>query len=203
MAYVEDFMLCYAPTVNSYKRFREASWAPTRLAWSQDNRTAGFRVVGEGPSSRIECRIPGADCNPYLVYAAALASGLEGIERRIEPPPMFTGDVYSASDLPRVPSTLDQALAHFRASDIAARAFGTRRGRTLQPLRRGRDRGVPERRSPTGNAAATSNRSELSTRGGHYLSAVSANPAMNGFWSARKTIAGGIETMRAASIRGP
>ncbi len=124
IAHAKDFMLCYAPTVNSYKRFREASWAPTRLAWSQDNRTAGFRVVGEGPSSRIECRIPGADCNPYLVYAAALASGLEGIERRIDPPPMFSGDVYSAGDLPRVPSTLEEALAHFRTSDIATRTFG-------------------------------------------------------------------------------
>ncbi len=124
MAYVNDFMVCYAPTVNSYKRFREASWAPTRLAWSDDNRTAGFRVVGQGPSLRIECRIPGADCNPYLAYAAALASGLEGIEQQIEPPAKFDGDVYSAADLPRVPGTLEEALTNFTSSDIAARTFG-------------------------------------------------------------------------------
>ncbi len=124
MAFVNDFMVCYAPTVNSYKRFREASWAPTRLAWSDDNRTAGFRVVGRGSSLRIECRIPGADVNPYLAYAAALASGLEGIEKRIEPPAKFTGDVYSAADLPRVPATLEAALACFTSSEVAARTFG-------------------------------------------------------------------------------
>ena len=77
IAHVPDVMPFYAPTVNSYKRYRAASWAPTRLGWSNDNRTAGFRVVGEGNGLRIECRIPGADCNPYLAFAAALASGLD------------------------------------------------------------------------------------------------------------------------------
>lgn len=124
MAHVQDFMVFYAPTINSYKRYADGSWAPTRIAWSKDNRTAGFRVVGSGPSLRIECRIPGADCNPYLVYAAALASGLDGIENQIEPPPVFTGDVYAATELPRVPYTLDQALANFVASDIAKSALG-------------------------------------------------------------------------------
>ena len=124
MAHVQDFMVFYAPTINSYKRYQDGSWAPTRIAWSQDNRTAGFRVVGAGPSLRIECRIPGADCNPYLVYAAALASGLDGIENQIEPPPMFTGDVYEATELPRVPHTLDQALANFVSRDIAKAALG-------------------------------------------------------------------------------
>ena len=88
--------LLFAPTVNSYKRYQAASWAPTRVAWCRDNRTAGFRVVGSGPSLRIECRMPGADCNPYLAYAAALASGLDGIAKKIEPPPVFEGDVYVA-----------------------------------------------------------------------------------------------------------
>ena len=124
MAHVQDFMVFYAPTVNSYKRYQDGSWAPTRIAWSQDNRTAGFRVVGSGPSLRIECRIPGADCNPYLVYAAALASGLDGIVNQIEPPPQFSGDVYAASELPRVPQTLDQALANFVASEFANEALG-------------------------------------------------------------------------------
>ena len=66
IAHVPDVMVFYAPTVNSYKRYVDASWAPTRLAWSRDNRTAGFRIVGTGESLRIECRLPGADCNPYL-----------------------------------------------------------------------------------------------------------------------------------------
>jgi glutamine synthetase len=124
LRYVPDFMVCYAPTVNSYKRYVDGSWAPTRIAWSRDNRTAGFRVVGSGSSLRIECRIPGADCNPYLTYAATLASGLAGIEGRIEPPPAFEGDVYQARDLPRVPHTLEQAVASFRASEVARTAFG-------------------------------------------------------------------------------
>ncbi len=114
----------YAPTVNSYKRYLAGSWAPTRLAWSHDNRTAGFRVVGEGESLRIECRIPGADCNPYLAFAAALASGLDGIAKQIEPPPPFQGDVYAAKDLPRVPATLRDAAERFEASDFAREAFG-------------------------------------------------------------------------------
>ncbi|NDH88221.1 MAG: glutamine synthetase, partial [Actinobacteria bacterium] len=79
MHHAPDLMPFVAPTINSYKRYRDQSWAPTRLAWSTDNRTAGFRVVGTGSSLRIENRIPGADVNPYLAYAAALASGLDGI----------------------------------------------------------------------------------------------------------------------------
>ncbi len=84
MARASELMVFWAPTVNSYKRYQSASWAPTRLAWSRDNRTGGFRIVGEGQSLRIECRIPGADCNPYLAHAAALAAGMEGIAKRIE-----------------------------------------------------------------------------------------------------------------------
>jgi glutamine synthetase len=114
----------YAPTVNSYKRYRSGSWAPTTLAWSHDNRTAGFRVVGEGQSLRIECRIPGADCNPYLTLAAALASGLDGIARSAEPPPCFEGDAYAAKSLPRVPSTLREAAERFAASEFTRSVFG-------------------------------------------------------------------------------
>lgn len=124
IAHTPDVMVFYAPTINSYKRFVDASWAPTRLAWSYDNRTAGFRVVGEGPSLRIECRIPGADCNPYLAFAAAVASGLEGIRNHIEPPECFTGDVYAARHLPRVPHTLKDATDAFAGSQFAKRAFG-------------------------------------------------------------------------------
>jgi len=124
IAHAPEMMVFYAPTVNSYKRYQAASWAPTRLAWSVDNRTAGFRVVGGGPSLRIECRLPGADCNPYLAYAAALASGLDGIAGRTEPPPAFAGDVYGAAELPHVPRTLRDALERFEASALARTAFG-------------------------------------------------------------------------------
>lgn len=125
MAHLPELMPFYAPTVNSYKRFQSGSWAPTRLAWSLDNRTAGFRVVGEGKSLRIECRVPGADANPYLVYAAALASGLDGIRNRLEPPPPFQGDAYGAKELPEVPRTLNEALACFQESAFARSAFGS------------------------------------------------------------------------------
>lgn len=124
MAHVPDVMPFYAPTVNSYKRYVDGSWAPTRLAWSYDNRTGGFRVVGHDQSLRIECRIPGADANPYLAFAASLASGLDGITNKIEPPDCFVGDIYAARYLPRVPYTLAEATDKFASSDFAKRAFG-------------------------------------------------------------------------------
>ena len=124
MAHVGDVMAFYAPTINSYKRYQPGSWAPVGIAWSEDNRTAGFRVVGSGASRRIECRLPGADCNPYLVYAAVLASGLDGIANKTEPPAEFVGDVYQARDLPRVPATLREAATAFAKSDFARETFG-------------------------------------------------------------------------------
>ncbi len=124
MRHVDEFMAFYAPTVNSYKRFQAGSWAPTAMAWSPDNRTAGFRVVGVGSSLRIECRIPGADVNPYLAYSAVIASGLAGIEGRIEPPPAYIGDVYSASDEATLPGSLDEAVKSFERSELARSAFG-------------------------------------------------------------------------------
>lgn len=122
--HLPELMVCYAPTINAYKRFQAGSWAPTRIAWSYDNRTAGFRVVGRGQSLRIECRVPGADCNPYLVYAAALASGLDGIANQIEPPAVFEGDVYAAQHLPRIPMTLRDATLRFAQSQFANDALG-------------------------------------------------------------------------------
>lgn len=124
MQHVPEFMVFYAPTVNSYKRYKAGSWAPTRLAWSYDNRTAAFRVLGRGDSLRIECRIPGADVNPYLCFAAALASGLDGIARRLEPPPAFQGDSYKARDLASIPGSLREATALFESSDFVRRALG-------------------------------------------------------------------------------
>ncbi|HEV8267082.1 MAG TPA: glutamine synthetase family protein, partial [Thermoanaerobaculia bacterium] len=124
MAHAADLAVFYAPNVNSYKRYQAGSFAPTGIAWCYDNRTAGFRVVGHGASLRIECRLPGADANPYMAFAATLAAGLDGIEKRTEPPPLFTGDVYAARSLPRVPGTLRDAIARFEASPLARQAFG-------------------------------------------------------------------------------
>ncbi len=124
MSHAADMMVFYAPNVNSYKRYQSGSWAPTRLAWSHDNRTAGFRVVGRQGSLRIECRIPGADCNPYLAFAAALASGLDGIVNHTEPPCMFDGNVYHASNIPELPRTLGEATARFSRSEFAGRVLG-------------------------------------------------------------------------------
>jgi glutamine synthetase len=124
IAHTPEVMPFYAPTVNAYKRYVEASWAPTRLAWSFDNRTAGFRIVGKGAALRIECRIAGADCNPYLAFAAALASGLDGIAQRIEPPKMSEGNAYLAQNFAEVPKSLPEATAIFKNSAFAKRVFG-------------------------------------------------------------------------------
>jgi glutamine synthetase len=124
MEHAADMMVFYAPNVNSYKRYQSGSWAPTRIAWSSDNRTAGFRVVGNGPSLRIECRIPGADCNPYLVYAAALASGLDGIHQQVDPPSEFRGNAYEAEQVAHVPKSLREATDRFEQSNFAREIFG-------------------------------------------------------------------------------
>jgi glutamine synthetase len=114
----------YAPTVNSYKRYQPESWAPTALAWSLDNRTCGFRIVGHGSSFRLESRIPGADVNPYLAYAATIAAGLHGIEHGLDPGPRFDGNAYAAPELLRVPASLAEATEAFATSKVAADAFG-------------------------------------------------------------------------------
>jgi len=124
LAHARELAWCFAPTPNSYKRYKAGTFAPTRIAWSLDNRTCGFRVVGRGPSLRVECRIPGADANPYLAYAALLAAGLDGIERRTEPGPPFAGDAYKALDLPSVPTSLPEAIGELDRSAFARRAFG-------------------------------------------------------------------------------
>ena len=123
IAHAAEFMVFYAPNVNSYKRFQSGSWAPTMLAWSPDNRTAGFRIVGTGSSLRIECRIPGADCNPYLAYTALLASGIDGIVNKIEPPAAFDGNAYNA-DSGQLPTDLKTATELFAGSDFIQRVLG-------------------------------------------------------------------------------
>jgi glutamine synthetase len=124
LKYAPDIMPFLAPTVNSYKRYQAGSFAPTAIAWSYDNRTAGFRVIGSGKSLRIETRIPGADVNPYLSYAALMAAGLEGIRERIDPPQMFTGDLYTAQDLAQVPTTLCDSIASLEQSAFIENIFG-------------------------------------------------------------------------------
>ena len=110
LALARDLTLFLAPYINSYKRFQAGSFAPTKAIWSTDNRTAGFRVVGRGPSLRVECRIPGADANPYLAFAALLAAGLHGIEQKLELEPAFAGDAYRGEDIREIPKTLREAI---------------------------------------------------------------------------------------------
>lgn len=119
-----DFAVFLAPTVNSYKRYAAGSWAPVNMAWAWDNRTCGFRLVGSGPSLRIETRLPGADVNPYLAYAAVLAAGLHGIRASLEPPSEHRGNAYQAADLARMPAGLLEASRAFRRSSVAQEALG-------------------------------------------------------------------------------
>ena len=123
LATAAEFALCWAPFVNSYKRYQPGSWAPTAIGWGTDNRTLGFRVVGHGQGMRVESRVPGADCNPYIALAATVAGGLYGIENKIEPGDVFAGNGYE-SDLPRIPHTLVDAIAAWENSEIAKAAFG-------------------------------------------------------------------------------
>jgi glutamine synthetase len=123
LATLEDFTLLYAPNVNSYKRFQPGSFAPTAIAWGNDNRTCALRVVGHGPSLRLENRVPGGDANPYLALSAMLAGGLFGIRAGLPLEPAFVGNAYE-SGAPRVPGTLREARDKFADSELAKSAFG-------------------------------------------------------------------------------
>jgi len=116
---------CFAPYVNSYRRYVPDSWAPTALAWGEDNRTCGYRAVGHGVGRRIESRIPGADVNPYIALAATIAGGLWGIDHGIELAPGFTGNAYRTPEMPRIPNTLAEAITSLESSEVAAEAFGS------------------------------------------------------------------------------
>ena len=124
MATARGMAWMFAPFVNSYKRYQLGSWAPTAIVWSHDNRTCGFRIVGEHKGNRVESRLPGADMNPYLGMAATIAGGLHGIKNKIEAPEMFVGNAYEAKDVPRVPSSLHEAIAEMEKSEVAREAFG-------------------------------------------------------------------------------
>jgi glutamine synthetase len=124
MATAREMAWMFAPFVNSYKRYQLGSWAPTAIVWSHDNRTCGFRIVGEHKGNRVESRLPGADMNPYLGMAATIAGGLHGIKNKIEAPEMFEGNAYEAKDVPRVPTALHEAIAEMEKSEVAREAFG-------------------------------------------------------------------------------
>lgn len=123
IATLRELTLMHAPNVNSYKRFVSGSFAPTTVAWGADNRTCAFRVLGEGHGKRIECRLPGADVNPYLVLAALIAGGLHGVQAGLELEAELTGNAYASSH-PRVPATLRDARDLFATSPVAREAFG-------------------------------------------------------------------------------
>jgi glutamine synthetase len=122
--HVTELALFVAPSVNSYKRYAAESWAPTSVSWGRDNRTCGFRIVGHGQSRRVECRIPGADVNPYLGLAALLAAGLDGIENQTDPGPELVGNAYEAGEAEAFPSTLRDAVDLWEDSEFAKQAFG-------------------------------------------------------------------------------
>ncbi len=124
LALSRELVLMWAPTVNSYKRYQSLSWAPTAITWGHDNRTCGFRVVGRGRSFRLENRLPGADANPYLAFAALIGAGLHGIERQIEPPPAFEGNAYGATLGNRLPATLREAADAFEGSAAVREILG-------------------------------------------------------------------------------
>jgi glutamine synthetase len=140
LAGLRELTLLFAPTINSYKRYADGSFAPTTVAWGPDNRTCALRLVGHGPSLRVECRVPGGDVNPYLALAGLIAAALsrvpeapgapgapgapEAAGQLAELPPPVTGNAYALTGLPRVPATLDEALALWESSSLAAEAFG-------------------------------------------------------------------------------
>jgi len=123
LATMRDFTLLYAPNINSYKRFADGSFAPTAIAWGEDNRTCAVRLVGHGPSARMENRVPGGDVNPYLALAAMLAGGRHGIDHELPLEPELKGNAYH-SDKPHVPHTLREARDAWASSDLARAAFG-------------------------------------------------------------------------------
>jgi glutamine synthetase len=125
LKYARDITYFLAPYINSYKRFQVGTFAPTRIVWSRDNRTAGFRLCGEdSKATRIECRIGGADLNPYLAFAGLIAAGLAGVAEKLELPPPHVGDAYVEKKLPEVPKTLREASDALKRSKMLRAAFG-------------------------------------------------------------------------------
>ena len=123
LAGMRELTLCYAPNINSYKRYVPGSFAPTSVRWGPDNRTCALRLVGHGPSLRVENRTPGGDVNPYLAVAAMIAAGLDGVDRELPLEPPVTGNAYADTSA-RVPAHLRDALELWDNSELARRSFG-------------------------------------------------------------------------------
>ena len=124
LSYTSDITFFLAPYVNSYKRFAKGTFAPTRIIWSVDNRTAGFRLCGAGSKNvRVECRIGGSDMNPYLAIAAQIAAGIAGIENKLVLDEPAKGDVYQG-DTKMIPASLREAKDALSASGMLKSAFG-------------------------------------------------------------------------------
>jgi glutamine synthetase len=124
LACLRELTLLLAPNINSYKRYAEGSFAPTAVAWGEDNRTCSLRVVGHGSSLRFENRAGGSDLNPYLALSAIIAAGLHGVDQGLSLEPPYEGNAYQAHDKPRLPGTLRDARDLFVTSDVARVAFG-------------------------------------------------------------------------------
>lgn len=122
--YSPELCLFFGPTINSYKRYQPGSWAPTRMAWAVDNRTVGYRVVGHGNGFRIENRMPGADANPYLAFAAMIAAGMAGVREGLDCGNEYLGNAYIDPKLARLPSSLAEAAELFSKSKLARAALG-------------------------------------------------------------------------------
>ena len=125
ITYAADYTYFMAPYVNSYKRFAKGTFAPTRIIWSVDNRTAAYRLCGAGSKAiRVECRIPGSDMNPYLAQAAMLAAGIKGIEEKRTLPAVFAGDAYEDKTSKHIPRNLRDAKDALHGSAMLRAAMG-------------------------------------------------------------------------------
>ena len=124
LAHASEFTCFLAPNINSYKRFQAGTFAPTKAIWSLDNRTAGYRICGSGKAVRVECRVGGADLNPYLAFAAQLAAGISGIENKLALEPEFRGDAYAAKKAREIPATLRDAAVALKQSKMLRAAMG-------------------------------------------------------------------------------
>jgi len=125
LAHASEITYFLAPYINSYKRYMAGTFAPTKAVWSMDNRTAGYRLCGDGTKGiRIECRVGGSDLNPHLAMAALLAAGIDGIEKKMELEPQFVGDAYGGKEVREIPKTLRDATDHLNGSAMLRGAFG-------------------------------------------------------------------------------
>ncbi|MET8824297.1 glutamine synthetase family protein [Streptomyces sp. NPDC004610] len=119
-----DLGLMFAPTINSYKRYRPDQFAGTAIAAGEDNRTTAFRIVGHDSSYRFENRIPGADVNPYFAYAAMFIAGLNGIDKNLPKPTLFSGNAWYDKDIPVFTGNFQDSVRLFGQSKVALDSLG-------------------------------------------------------------------------------